>query len=86
MQMQKYPAHFLVKCRVFFIRADAVRDFTGFLSKSVDYAAWKVLFYGHRESVKKAKCKGNTAQFPPYGISGASAAAARHLRPPKNTR
>mgnify|MGYP006992613581 CR=1 FL=1 len=85
MQMQKYPAHFLVKCRAFFIRADAVRNFMDFLSKSVDYAAQKVLFYGHRESVEKVN-KGNTAQFPPYGISGASAAAARHLRPPKNTR
>ena len=52
MQTQKYPAHFLVKCRVFFIRADAVLDFMGFLLKSVDYAAQKVLFYGHRESVK----------------------------------
>ena len=59
MQTQKYPAHFLVKCRAFFIRADAVRDFMEFLLKSVDYAAQKVLFYGHRESVKKAKCKGN---------------------------
>ena len=79
MQTQKYPAHFLVKCRAFFIHADAVRDFMEFLLKSVDYAAQKVLFYGHRESVKKAKCKGNTAQFPPCGISGAPAAAARHL-------
>ena len=26
------------------------------------------------------KCKGNTAQFPPYGLSTAPAAAARHLR------
>lgn len=56
MQTQKYPAHFLVKCRAFFIRADAVWDFMEFLLKSVDYAAQKVLFYGHRESVKKAKC------------------------------
>ena len=31
MQTQKYPAHFLVKCRAFFIRADAVRDFMEFL-------------------------------------------------------
>ena len=85
MQTQKYPAHFLVKCRAFFIRADAVRDFMEFLLKSVDYAAQKVLFYGHRESVKKAKCKGNTAQFPPCGLSGAPAAAARHLRR-QNTR
>ena len=80
MQTQKYPAHFLVKCRAFFIRADAVWDFMEFLLKSVDYAAQKVLFYGHRESVKN---KGNTAQFPPYGISGAPAAAARHLHPQK---
>ena len=27
-----------------------------------------------------SKTKGNTAQFPPYGLSTASAAAARHLR------
>ena len=85
MQTQKYPAHFLVKCRAFFIRADAVRDFMEFLLKSVDYAAQKVLFYGHRESVKKAKCKGNTAQFPPYGLSTA-AAAAKHNLLCKNTR
>ena len=52
MQTQKYPAHFLVKCRAFFIRADAVWDFMEFLLKSVDYAVWKVLFYGHRQSVK----------------------------------
>jgi hypothetical protein len=26
------------------------------------------------------KAKGSTAQFPPYGLSTASAAAARHLR------
>jgi len=28
---------------------------------------------------REEKYKGNTAQFPPYGLSTASAAAARHL-------
>ena len=29
---------------------------------------------------REEKYKGNTAQFPPYGLSTAPAAAARHLR------
>ena len=56
MQTQKYPAHFLVKCRAFFIREMPCGILWNFYQKSVDYAAQKVLFYGHRESIEKAKC------------------------------
>ncbi|MCO7110201.1 Asp23/Gls24 family envelope stress response protein [Gemmiger formicilis] len=50
-----------------------IQNMTGITVSRVD-----VLVVGLTDAAEKSK--GNTAQFPPYGLSAAPAAAARHLR------